>query len=106
MDDNKVSFNNRRRRIKKDPTQVKGKRCMNEKKNEGVGSDEMMKHAIIKTSVIIRKKQRALRIGKIEKDNFNMETLQPVVKPLQDMMNSTKLIPNVDVKNEKHILAE
>ncbi|KAJ8678155.1 hypothetical protein QAD02_013942 [Eretmocerus hayati] len=35
-----------------------------------------------------------------------METLQPVVKPLQDMMNSTKLIPNVDVKDEKHIQAE
>ncbi|KAJ8671746.1 hypothetical protein QAD02_003005 [Eretmocerus hayati] len=35
-----------------------------------------------------------------------METLQPVVKPLQDMIHSTKLIPNVDVKNEKHILAE
>ncbi|KAJ8682848.1 hypothetical protein QAD02_018640 [Eretmocerus hayati] len=106
MDENKVSFNNRRRRIKKDPAQVKGKRCIKKKKNEGVGSDEMIKHAIIKASDIIRKKQRALKIGKIEKDNFNMETLQPVVKPLQDMIHSTKLIPNVDVKNEKHILAE
>ncbi|KAJ8677706.1 hypothetical protein QAD02_013493 [Eretmocerus hayati] len=106
MDDNKVSFNNRRRRIKKDPAQVEGERCIKKKKNEGVGSDEMIKHAIIKASDIIREKQRALKIEKIEKDNFNMETLQPVVKPLQDMMNSTKLIPNVDVKNEKHILAE
>ncbi|KAJ8671877.1 hypothetical protein QAD02_003136 [Eretmocerus hayati] len=106
MDENKVSFNNRRRRIKKDPAQVKGKRCIKKKKNEGVGSDEMIKHAIIKASDIIRKKQRALEIGKIEKDNFNMKTLQPVVKPLQDMIHSTKLIPNVDVKNEKHILTE
>ncbi|KAJ8674050.1 hypothetical protein QAD02_005312 [Eretmocerus hayati] len=79
---------------------------MKKKGNEGVRSDEMIKHAIIKASDIIRKKQRALKIGKIGKDNFNIETLQPVVKPLQDMMNSTKLIPNVDVKNEKHTLTE